>query len=128
MQETLSTAGSVITAVVFVLQPFASVTVQPYVPLGNPEAVAPLPPIGVQVYVKGPAEPDTEIVADPSLPPLQLTGVVLAVALSAGGCEILVWPVALQPVAEVTVTLYVPGLSPDAVGVPCPIPGLGFQE
>jgi hypothetical protein len=54
-----------------------SVTVTVYDPAIRPVSVAPVPPEEAQLYVKGPTPPLTETVAEPSLPPKQLTFVCL---------------------------------------------------
>ena len=61
-------------------------------------------------------------VADPVVPPLQSTGEAAAVAVSCGGCVIVVLAVEVQPLASVTVTTYDPavrpvGLAPEPDGV-----------
>ena len=54
-------------------QPLSSETVTVYVPADKLFAVAPLPPLGVQLYEIILVPPPATTVADPSLSPLQLT-------------------------------------------------------
>ena len=101
-----------------------SVTVTVYTPAVNPEIDWVVAPPGLQEYVNGPTPPLTPTVAVPSFPPLQETGVELAVALKLQGIEFtVVVAVAIQPFASVTVTAYVPAPRPVIVCVVCP-PGL----
>ena len=50
--------------------------------------------------------------AVPLLPPKQLTGVALQVATNWAGCVTIDSQVAVQPLASVTVTVYVPAVNP----------------
>jgi hypothetical protein len=113
-QETLVVAeivavtcvGCVIFAVVVRVHPFASVTVTVYVPLANPDTVAPVPPDGAQVYVYPPTPPPGVTVAEPLLPPKQETFVVAEiVAVTCVGCVIVAVVVTEHPFASVTVTV-----------------------
>ena len=57
----------------------------------------------------------------PSFPPLQLTlDVTLADTMSKEGSEMVMLAVSVQPLASVTVTVYVPEDSPEAVAVEAP--------
>jgi hypothetical protein len=55
-------------------------------------------------------------------PPLQRTGVETVVAVNAGGCVNVTLAVVLQLFASVTVTVYDPAISDEAVA---PVPPLG---
>jgi len=98
-----------------VVQPCASVIVQVYVFALSPLAEEPVPPDGAHAYVYGPVPPEAVTEAVPFAPPLQETFVCACVALSTVGCVIVTTAVPLQELASVTVTVYVPALSPDAV-------------
>ena len=73
MQTATSRVGSVIVTDAVSVQPLASVAVTVYVPAVSPVAVAAEPPPPDQAYVIVPVPPVAEAVAEPSLPPLQLT-------------------------------------------------------
>jgi hypothetical protein len=105
--------------------PFASVMVHVYVPAVNPLAVAPVPPDGAQEYVYPGVAPDATTDAVPVFPPLQRTGVVLLVAVSAVGCVTVADAVVVQPWESVTVQVYVPADKFEAVA---PVPPLGAHE
>jgi hypothetical protein len=69
---------------------FASVTIQLYVPAIKAEAVIPVPPNGVQLYVYAPVPPEADIVAAPLFPALQETFVCdTALTTIAVGCVII---------------------------------------
>ena len=72
---TATAVGSAMVTSSVSVHPFASVAVTVYVPAVSPEAVAEDPPPPDQAYVIVPVPPDPDAVADPSLPPLQLTSV-----------------------------------------------------
>ncbi len=66
------------------------------------------------------------VVADPPFPPLHKTLLVIAtVAVSNAGCVIVATAVTEQVFASVTVQVYVPEKSPDAVAA---VPPLGDHE
>ena len=69
--------------------------------------------------------PPAVTVAVPFVPPLQLTGVDVALAVNAVGCVTVVVAVRVQPLASVTVQVYVPAASDDAVD---PVPPDGAHE
>jgi hypothetical protein len=100
----------VIVTVVLPLQPFASVTVNVYVPAVLVKVPAPVygavPPVAVTVTVV--------------LPPLQAIGVKVDATVSAGGSVMVSCASALQPFASVTVNVYVPAAF---VKVPVPVYG-----
>ncbi len=60
-------------------------------------------------------------VAVPFVPPLQLTFVAVAVAEIAVGCVTVTEAVAVQPLASVSVTLYVPATRPVRSCVVAPL-------
>jgi hypothetical protein len=72
------------------------------------------------VYPGVPPEVVTEAV--PVVPPLQSTGVVAVVAVTAVGCVKVTLAVVLHPFASVTVTVYDPAINPVAVA---PVPPEG---
>ncbi len=99
------------------VQPLASVTVTVYVPAARLEAVAEVAPLD-QAKEYDVVPPVAEAVASPSLPPLQLTLSVYAVAAtSTAGSVIVTEAESVQPLASVTVTLYVPAARPVTVAV-----------
>ena len=71
--EATRTSGSVIVIDSCSLQPLSSETVTVYVPADKLLAVAPLPPLGLQLYEMIFVPPPATTVAEPSLSPLQLT-------------------------------------------------------
>ena len=95
--------GSVIVTETVVLHPLISEIVQVTVIAGTLVAVWFIPPVGAHEYVYAPSPPVAVAVALPSLPPKQLTGVNVAVAVSTGGSLTVVVAVAVQPFASVTV-------------------------
>ena len=62
-----------------------------------------MPPDGDQLYVYGPVPPEGLTVAEPFVPPLQLTFVLVVVALTTVGCVIVTLPVVVHPFASVIV-------------------------
>ena len=62
------------------------------------------------MYVYGVVPPPTVRVTVPLVPPLQFTLVPAALAVRVAGCVIVLLVVAVQPLASVTVTEYVPAL------------------
>jgi len=118
--------GSVIVAVAVALHPLLSVTVQVYVPGASEDAVAAAPPEGAHVYRNGLLPPVGAAVADPSSAPLQETfdmDVMEAVIPPVLVTETVV--VVLHPFASVTVQVYVPAGSEEAVA---PVPPDGAHE
>lgn len=118
--------GCVMIAVAVATHPFASVTVTTNVPAVSPVAVAvPCPPpgAGAHTYVNGPVPPLIATVADPLLPPKQLT-LVDAVMLAVGPPLFTTVTVRcnVQPFASVMVQVYDPAINPVAVA---PVPPLG---
>jgi hypothetical protein len=95
--------GCVTVIVRVITQPFASVIVQVYVPAARPVAVAPVPPEGAHEYVYVGVPPEAVTDAVPVEPPLQSTGVVEVVAVTAVGCVMLNVLVITQPFASVIV-------------------------
>jgi hypothetical protein len=81
----LSTVGCVTVVDAVVVQPFASVIVTVYVPAVSALALAPVPPLGDQLYVYGATPPFAVTDAEPELPPKHRTGDEVAVAESAVG-------------------------------------------
>src|SRR6185312_3244777 len=69
----LSAVGCVIITCCVLIQLLASVIVTVYVPAAKPVAVAAVPPLGDQLYVLVPVPPLAVMVAEPFVPPLQLT-------------------------------------------------------
>jgi hypothetical protein len=102
------TAGWVMVTLAVAEHPFASATVKLYVPavrVNVPVPVyAPVPPVAVTVTI--------------DVPPLQLIGVNVAVALNAVGCVMLPVVFDVQPLASVTVYEYGPAVT---VNVPVPV-------
>ena len=91
---------------VVVVHPLPSVTVTVYEPPLREEAVVPVPPEGDQLYVYPPLPPLALTVADPLLPPLQVTLLMEdIVATIAAGCVIVAVVLAVQLCASVTVTV-----------------------
>ena len=120
--------GCVIVNVLLAEHAFASVTVQVYVPAIKPEAVIPVPPNGVQLYVNAPVPPEADIVAAPLLPALQETFVCeTAFTTITDGCVIVNVLDAAQPFASVTVQVHDPALSPETLAVPSPVGFPGVQ-
>ena len=84
-------------------------------PADRPDFVAEVPP-PLQAYEYGDVPPDPLAVADPLLPPLQLTFVWdEMLAVTAVGSVMVTVSVSSQPFASVTVTVYVPAARLDAV-------------
>ena len=84
-------------------------------------AEEPPPPDQLNVFV--PVPPVAEAVAEPSLPPLQLTFVGVPMeATTAVGSVIVTDSVSVHPLASVTVTVYVPAVKLDAVAEEPPPP------
>jgi hypothetical protein len=117
-----STGGCVIVTVCVIIQPFASVIVQVYVPIARPVAVALVPPVGNHAYVYAGVPPPTLTVAVPFDPPKQETFVCVAETVNAAGCVMLNVAVVTHAFASVIVQVYVPAASPDAVAF---VPPLG---
>lgn len=114
--------GSVIATVLMLLQLFASVIVTTYVPAVKPEIAEEVLPL-LQLYVYAGAPPLIVELALPLLPPLQVTpvsGNAFAVPppVFATATEV----VAVQPLASVIVTVYVPA---DKFNAVCPVPPAG---
>jgi hypothetical protein len=120
------TGGCVIVAVAVAVHPFASVTVTVYEPAMSVFAVAPVPPDGAHAYVYGAVPPATVTVAEPLLPPKQVT-FVEAEMLAVGPPELGTFAIAVvvHPRESVTVTVYEPASNPDAV---VPVPPEGAHE
>ena len=87
-----------------VVQLFASDTVTVYVPATNPLAVADVAAL-LHAKVYGDVPPDPLAVADPSLPPLQLTDVFEALAANIAGSVMVTLEVVVQELASDTVTV-----------------------
>lgn len=108
--------GCVMLNVCVILQvgvPDEMVTV--YVPGHNPEAEAPVPPDGAQLYVYTPVPPLAVTLAAPVHCPLHNTLVCVPVAVIGGGCVILKVCDAVQPAVFEIVHVYVPAHNADAV-------------
>jgi hypothetical protein len=117
----VSPAGCVMVTVWVLVQELASVMVQVYVPAARPVAVAAVPPAGAQEYVYEGVPPETEIVAAPLLPPLQLTFVVDKTPdVSTEGCVIVTAWVLIQALPSVMVHVYVPAERPAIVAAVLP--------
>ena len=102
--EATSAVGSVKVTTSVSVQPFASVALTVYVPAVRPEIDEPDPLLlHENVYPEVPPEADAEAV--PSLPPLQLMFVPVAVTARAVGCVIVVDAVPVHPLLSVTVTV-----------------------
>jgi hypothetical protein len=97
--------GSVTVTVCEVTHPFTSVMVHVYDPALRPEAVEAFPPAGAHAYVYAGVPPAGATLADPSLPPKQVTLTPALVAVSCGGSVIVIEAVPTQPVLSVTVTV-----------------------
>ena len=112
----VNAAGSVITTEVTEIQPFASVAVTLYVPAAKPVAVAEVWPL-FHRYVIVPVPPVPAAVAVPSEAPKQETFVdaLIVTATALAGCVIVTVAVSVQPLASVTVTVWLPAVSPAAV-------------
>ena len=96
-------------------QLFRSITITVYVPATNPVMLAVVAEL-LQAKMYGAVPPAPLAVADPLLPPLQLTFVFATVdATNAVGSVIVVLDVVVQLFASVTVTVYVPATRPLAV-------------
>jgi hypothetical protein len=122
----LSGGGCVMVTLAVATQPLLSVTVTVYVPADKPEAVAPVPPDGAHEYVYVPDPPVAVTVAEPLLPPLQLTFVCAEiVAVGEPAFVMVTVRVMLQPFASVTVTVYEPAPRPVAVAF---VPPVGAHE
>lgn len=120
-----SAPGCDIETVCVVVQLLLSVMVHVYVPAANEFAVAAVPPEGAQLYVYGVVPPETETVAAPLFPPLQLTLVCeLILLLSAEGCVKLTVCVVEQLLLSVIVQVYVPAANEFAVAA---VPPAGAQ-
>ena len=103
------------------VQLLASVTVTVYVPAARPVRFSVVAPFDHR-YVSAPVPPATVKLIAPVEPPLQLTLVEEAMlALRAvAGCVIVCEAVAVQLLASVTVTLYVPAPRPVRFSVAAP--------
>ena len=112
----VNAADSVITTEVTEVQPFASVAVTLYVPAVKPVAVAEVWPL-FHRYVMVPVPPVPAAVAVPSEAPMQETFVhaLIVTATALAGCVIVTVAVSVQPLASVTVTVWLPAVSPAAV-------------
>lgn len=124
VEVTAMAAGSVIVTICVPVHPFASVIVHVYDPVPRLEAVAAVPPEGVQLYVYGPVPPEGVMVDEPLLPPLQLILVVAAAPATAAGAVMVNDCVVVQLFASVIVQVYDPAERPDAVAA---VPPLGVQ-
>ena len=76
--------------------------------------------IVVHLWENGEGPPLTNAVAEPSHKPGQLTFVCVDVALNAAGSVIVTVPVDVHEAPSTTVTVYVPGQSPETVAVVIP--------
>ena len=112
----VNAAGSVITTEVTEVQPFASVAVTLYVPAAKPVAVAEVWPL-FHKYVMVPVPPVPAAVAAPFAPPKQETLVeaLIVTETALAGCVIVTVAVSVQPLASVTVAVWLPAVSPAAV-------------
>lgn len=109
-------------AVPFAIHPAASVTTTIYVPAVSPVAVwVVCAGMLFHRYVYDPVPPVGEAVAVPLLPFRTVTGVALALARNIAGCKMVTLPVAEHPAPLVTVTVYVPAVSPDTPAVVAPL-------
>ena len=96
---------------------FASVAVTVYVPAVKPLFVVVVFPL-LHNSVVGNVPPDTMMLMLPLLPPLQLMFVTVPVMLKgAVGWVITTSPVAIHPIASITVTVQVPAVKPVACAV-----------
>src|SRR5437762_2519418 len=97
-EAAVSADGWVMSPVVVAVQPLASVTVKLYVPVGLLNVPVPVygvvPPLALTVTVE--------------LPPLHKIGEKLELTVTAEGWVMVPVVVAVQPLASVTVKLYVP--------------------
>lgn len=107
-------AGCVMIIVAVLVQPLAVVTVIEYVPAVRLLIVDVLPPFD-QAYVYGPCPPFTFTVALPVLPPKQGTSTnEERIFPGAGPCATTTLSMEIQPLASVTLTMYVPAVNPFA--------------
>ena len=117
-------AGCVMVTVAVVEHPLASVTVTLYVPAARLDKSSLVDPFD-QRYVYAVVPPDTDKLATPVELPKQRTFVPLILAASGfAGCVITTEAVVEQPLASVTVTLYVPAVRPVLSSVVTPPPQL----
>ena len=99
------------------VQPFPSVAVTVYVPAASPEMDVLVDPVDHK-YDKPPVPPDADAEAVPSESPLQL--MLLSTtdeATKTAGSVIVELELSVQPLASVTVTLYVPATIPVMLAV-----------
>ena len=87
-------------------------------------ALALVPPEGVQLYVYAGVPPVAVEEAVPVFPPPHFTGVFDTFTSSTGGCVIVVEALCEQPLASVTVSVYVPADKPVALAL---VPPEGVQ-
>jgi len=92
-----------------------------YVPAHKPVTVGVVCPPGIHKNVYGAIPPLGFAVADPSQFPKHVAATVVTPALIGCGCVIFMATVVSQPLASVTVMLYVPAQSPEIFGVVCPV-------
>jgi hypothetical protein len=118
----VTAVGCVMVNDLVIEHPAGELIVHVYVPAQSPVAVAPVPPEGAQEYVYVPVPPDATTVALPLHAALQVTFTCDCVAVITGGCVIVAVAVDVQPFASVTVTVYDPAMSVEAVG---PVPPEG---
>ena len=99
-------AGWVMVTDAVAVFPLASVTVTVYEPAVRLVAVAAVPPEGDHKYEYGVTPPVAFVIADPLVPPKQLTlPELLAAATNNAGWVTVVCAVVVQPLASVTVTV-----------------------
>jgi hypothetical protein len=109
--------GSVMVTLDVLVQELASDTVTVYVPANSPLAIAVVDEL-LHVKVYGAVPPVPLAVADPLLPPLQLTFVFATVdAANTAGSVIVTLDVLVHEFASVTVTVYVPATTPVILAV-----------
>jgi hypothetical protein len=106
--EAVTAVGCVTTAVADEVHPFASITVTVYVPAVRPVAVAVVWLLIDHRYVIGAVPPVAVAVALPLLPPAQETFTTLVVTVGPLRLITVAEAVFVQPLASVTVTVYVP--------------------
>jgi hypothetical protein len=115
--------GSVTVTLDVLVQELASDTVTVYVPANSPLAVAVVAKVAelvevLHAKVYGVVPPVPLAVADPLLPPLQLTFVFATVeAANTAGSVIVTLDVLVHKFASVTVTVYVPATTPVMLAV-----------
>ena len=101
-------------------QPLASVTTALKVAVSSPLLVREVgAPGSAQKTVKGEVPPVTSMVMPPSCASGQVVGVTEGSSTMSEGSAIVILPVAEHKFASVTVTIYAPAASPDAVAAVC---------